>query len=122
MSSERPTALPRFPQPYTNRLAWRAIVLWFAVRLVVLALVVLSTLAGSDGQLRVLLEVPLITGSPRIAVATTATVVSLAAIDLHATRENILIANLGLSRTRALLLVGSIAFALEVVILIGTLR
>jgi len=108
--------LSRFPQPYTNRLFRRAIALWFIVRLAMFMLVLLMVLMGGNFSL----DVPLVSGSAQIAVATTMVVVGLAAIDLIVTREKILIANLGVSFTRALSLVAVIAFVLELVVIAGT--
>lgn len=108
--------LPRFPQPYTKRLIRRAIALWFIIRLTMFILVLLMMLSSGHFAL----DQRLVSGSAHIAVVTTTAVVGLAAIDLVVTRENILIANLGVSFTRALSLVAVIAFALEVAVIAGT--
>ena len=110
--------LPRFPQPYTKRILSRAILLWFIVRLVVLALTVFGNAQAPRDVLYLLLDSPVIAGSARIAALTTATVVALAAVDLYATREHILIANLGIPTVRALTLVAIVALVPEIVILV----
>lgn len=112
--------LPRFPQPYTKRIISRGILLWFIVRVVVLVLTVLGNSEAPRDVLGVLLDSPVIAGSARIAASTTATVVALAAIDLYATREYILIANLGVPPIRALMLVAIAALVPEILILIVT--
>lgn len=92
-------------QLYTARLLRRGFLLWLFVRLLV---------TGATAYL----GGPALAGSVRRALLTTAVVVTLAGLDLRATHEDILLANLGVTMSRSLGLVAFPALLCEIALLL----